>query len=192
MRYNSNRLKMKTTWSLYRKIDFKLLINNHLGPAWRTNISEVFGYLFFSAFCPQANISTPSTLVFLLLQKFEFTLHFRYCCIIRAWSSNFNPSSYLQLWTGCIHQNYAAVTHFKEELIGLFSVGEQVVIALRAFQKKCPMDSFARVVLTAQYQNHSPSVTKDIEICHQLQMTVLSSHTSTCAFVQWSPLQKLW
>ena len=90
MRYNSNVLKMKTTWSLYRKTNFKLLINNYLGPAWRRSISKMFGYLFFSALVPQANISTPSTLVFLLPQKFEFTLHFRYCGIIIAWSGNFN------------------------------------------------------------------------------------------------------
>ena len=149
MRYNSNVLKMKTTWSLYRKINFKLLINNHLGPAWRRSISKMFGYLFFSALVPEANISTPSTLVFLLLQKFEFTLHFRYCCIIRAWSGNFNPSSYLQLWIGCIHQIYTAVTCFEKELIGLSSLGagDFKLRGLRTF-KICHMSSYGWSMVT--------------------------------------------
>ena len=34
----------------------------------------MFGYLFFSALSDQPNISTLSTLVFLLLQRFEFAL----------------------------------------------------------------------------------------------------------------------
>ena len=45
MSYNSNVLKMKTSWYLCRKINFKFLINNQLGPARRVNIFKVFGYL---------------------------------------------------------------------------------------------------------------------------------------------------
>ena len=95
--------KLKTNWYLQRKINFKLLIKNQLDPAWRAAISKMFGYLFFSALDPQPNISTLSTLVFFPLQKFEFALYLRYCCTIRAWSSDFNPSCYLQLWIVCVH-----------------------------------------------------------------------------------------
>ena len=89
----------------------------------RVNISKMFGYLFFSALGSQPNISTLSTLVFLLLQKFEFTLHVRYCWVIRAWSSDFNPSFYLQLWIGSVQQSHAAGSSLGEELIGLSSLG---------------------------------------------------------------------
>ena len=99
---------MKTSWYLYRKINFKFLINNQLGPAWRASISKMFGYLFLSALDPQPNNSTLSTLVFLLLQKFVFTIHVRYCCVIRAWSSDFNPPPYLQLLISSVHQSYTA------------------------------------------------------------------------------------
>ena len=128
LRCNSNMLKLKTSWYLQQKINFKLLIKNQLGPARRAKISKMFGYLFFSALGPQPNISTLSTLVFLLLQKFEFALHVRYCCIIRAWSSDFNPSSYLQLWIICVHQRCTADTSLGEELIGLFSLGAADII----------------------------------------------------------------
>ena len=99
---------MKTSWYLYRKINFKLLINNQLGLAWIANISKMLGYFFRSALGPQPNISTLSILVFLLQQRFAFTLHVSYCCVIRAYSSDFNPSSYLQLWIGSVHQSYTA------------------------------------------------------------------------------------
>ena len=57
---------MKTSWYLYRKINFKLLINNQFRPAWKANISKMFGYLLLSALGPQPNISTLSSFVFLL------------------------------------------------------------------------------------------------------------------------------
>ena len=114
---------MKTSWYLYREINFKLLINNQLGLAWRANISKMSGYLFLTALIPQHNISTLSILVFLLLQKFVFTLHVRYCCVIRAYSSDFNPSSYLQLCIGSVHQSYTAGASLGEGLIGLSSLG---------------------------------------------------------------------
>ena len=60
-----------------------------------------------------------ANLVFLLLQKFEFALHVMYCCIIRAWSSDFNPLSYLQLWIGCVHQS-CTVDTFLEVMYLLF------------------------------------------------------------------------
>ena len=83
----------------------------------------MFRHLFFSAHGPQLNISTPSTLVFLLQQQSEFTLHLRYCCVIRVWSSDFNLSSYLQVLIGSIHQSYTAGTSLREELIGLSFLG---------------------------------------------------------------------
>ena len=97
------KLKMKRSWYLQRKINFNVLINNQLGPVWRANISKMVGYLFLLVLDLQPSISTLSTLVFLLLQKFEFTLHFKLCCVIREWSRNFNPSSYLQPWIGSVH-----------------------------------------------------------------------------------------
>ena len=108
LRYNSNGMKLKATCYLQQQINFKLLIKNQLGPARRAKISKMFGYLFFSALGPQSNISTLSTLVFLLLQKFEFSLQVRYCCIIRAWLNDSNPSSHLQLWIVCVHQRCTA------------------------------------------------------------------------------------
>ena len=113
---------MKRSWYLYRKINFKLLINNQLAPAWRANISKIIGYLFLSTLGRHPDISTLSTLVFLLLQKFVFTLHVRYCCVIRAWSSDFNPFSYLQLWIGSVHQSYTCAS-LGEQLIRLSSLG---------------------------------------------------------------------
>ena len=144
MRYNSNVLKMKTSRYLYRKIN-----NNQLGLAWRANISKLFGNLFLSTLGPQLNISTLSTLVFLLLQKFEFALHVRYCCIIRAWSSDFNPSSYLQLWIGSVHQSHAPGASLGEEFIGLSSLGagDFILRGLIAF-KTCRMPSYGWDMIT--------------------------------------------
>ena len=68
----------------------------------------MFGYLFLSVLGAQPNNLTPNSIVFLILQKFEFSLHVRYYCVIRAWSSDFNPCSYLQLWIGSAHQSYTA------------------------------------------------------------------------------------
>ena len=128
LRCNSNVLKLKTSWYLQRKINFKLLIKNQLGPARRAKISKMFGYLFFSALGPQPNISTLSTLLVLLLQKFEFALRVRYCCIISAYSSDFIPSPYLQLWIICVDQKCTADTSLGEELIGLLSLGAADII----------------------------------------------------------------
>ena len=152
---------MKTSWYLYREINFKLLINNQLGLAWRANISKMSGYLFLTALIPQHNISTLSILVFLLLQKFVFTLHVRYCCVIRAYSSDFNPSSYLQLWIGSVHQSYTAGVSLGEELIRLFSLGagdfilcdivhQLKLLQLSWFDDRSPI--MARI--NAIYRNH--------------------------------------
>ena len=141
---------MTSQWFLrLRKINFKLLIKNQLGPAQKAKISKMFGYLFFPAFGPQPNISNLSTLVFLLPQKFEFKLHVRYCCIIGAWSRDFNLSSYLQLWIGCVHQSCTADTSLGEELIGLSSLGagDFVLHGLIIF-KTCGMSSYGWAMVT--------------------------------------------
>ena len=154
------RAEIKTSSYLYRKINFKFLINNQLGPAWRANISKMFGYLFLSDLGPPPNISTLSPLA-LLLQKFVFTPHVRYCCVIRAWSSDFNPSSYLQLWIGSVHQSYTAGVSLGEELIRLFSLGagdfilcdivhQLKLLQLSLFDDRSPI--MARI--NAIYRNH--------------------------------------
>ena len=160
---------MKTSWYLYQKINFKLLINNQLGPAWRASISRLFGYLFLSALGPQPNISTLGTVVFLLLQKFEFTLHVRYFCVIRAWSTDFNPSSYLQLWIGSVYLSYTAGASLGEELIGLSSLGagDFILRGLISF-KICRMPSYGWAMI--------------IKIVHQLKLLQL------CKFDDRSPI----
>ena len=121
----------------------------------------MFGYLFLSALGPQPNISTLSTLVFLLLQKFEFTLHFKFCCVIREWSRNFNPSSYLQPWIGSVHQSYTAGASLGEELIGISSLGagDFILDGLIAF-KICHMPNYGLAMIT--------------KIVHQLKFLQLS------------------
>ena len=52
LRYNSNVLKLKTSWYLQRKINFILPIKNQLGPAWRAKISKMF--IFFPSPWPSA------------------------------------------------------------------------------------------------------------------------------------------
>ena len=133
----------------------------------------MFGYLFFSTLVPQANISTPSTLIFLILQNFEFTCHIRHCCVTRVGSSNFNPSSYLQLWIGCVHQCYTAVTYFEQELIGLSSLGagDFILRGIISF-KICHMSSYRWAMVT--------------KIVHQvklLQLSKFSDHGPTMAWV---------
>ena len=117
MRYNSNKLEMKTSSYLYRKINFKLLTNNQIGPARRANITKMFWYLFFSSLDPQCNISpaaqyspTLSNLIVLLLQKFESTLTSSTVASLER--DHFNPSSYLKLWIGCVHQSYIVGASF--------------------------------------------------------------------------------
>ena len=170
---------MKTSWYLYRKINFNFLINNQLGPAWTVNISKMFGYLFFSDLGSQPNISTLSTLVFLLLQKFKFALHFRYYCAIRAWSSDFNPFSYLQLWISSIHQSHTAGASLGEKLIGLSSLGagDFILRGLIAF-KICLMPSYGWAMITkivhqltllqfSKCDDRSPTMARVIAICQK-------------------------
>ena len=125
----------------------------------------MFGYLFLSALAPQPNISTLSILVFLLLQKFEFTLHIKFCCVIREWSSDFNPSSYLQPWIGSVHQSYTAGASLGEELIGISSLGagDFILRGLIAF-KICHMPSYGWAMIT--------------KIVHQLKLLQLSRSDS--------------
>ena len=76
-------------------------------------------------------------------KKFEFNLHLKFCCVIREWSSDFNPSTYLQLWTCSVHQSCTAGACLGQELIGISSLGAGDVIlrGLIAF-KICHMPSF--------------------------------------------------
>ena len=112
IRYTSNVLKMKRSW-----------------------------YLFPSTLGLQPNILTLSTLVSLLLQKFEFTFLFKFSCVSREWSSDFNPPSYLQPWIGSVHQSYIVGASLGEELVGISFLGggDFILRALIAF-KICHMD----------------------------------------------------
>ena len=140
---------MNTDWYLHRKINFKLLINNQPGPARRVSISKMFGFFYFSTLGSQPNISTLSTVVFLLLQKFKFAVHIRYCCVIKAWSSDYNPSSYLQLWIDSVHQSHTAGATLGEELMELSSLGagDFIFRGLIAF-KTCLMPSYVWAMVT--------------------------------------------
>ena len=109
---------------------------------------------------PSAQYFKLSTLVLLLLQKFEFTLHFKFCCVIWEWSRNFNPS-YLQPWIGSVHQSYTAGAALGEELIGISSVGvgDFILCGLIAF-KICHMPNYGWAMIT--------------NIVHQLKLLQLS------------------
>ena len=172
-------MKMKTSWYLYRKIK----INNQLGPAQRVNISKMFGYLFFSAFGSQPNILILSILVFLLLQNSKFALHVRHCCDIRTWSSDFNPSSYLQLWIDSVHQSHTAGASLGEELIGLSSLGagDFILRGLIAF-KTYLMPSYVWTMITkivhqlkllqfSKFDDRSPTMARVIAICQKHMTT---------------------
>ena len=182
---------MKTSWYLYQKINsrarhhrsLKLLINSQFGPARRVTIPKMFGYFFFSALGPQPNISTLSTLVFLLLQKFKFALYVRYCCVIRAWYSDFNPSSSFQQWIGSVYQSHTAGESLGEELIGLSSLGAGD-FKLRGFIafKICHMPSYGWDMITkilnqlkllqfSKFDDRSPTMAQVIAICQRYMTT---------------------
>ena len=150
--------------------------------ACRGNISKMFRYLYLSAFGLQPSISTQRTLVFLLLQKFEFTLQVKYCCVIGAWSIHFNSSSYLQLWIGSVHKSYTAGAFLGEELIGLSSLGagDFILRVLIAF-KICHMPSYGWAMITkivhqltllqlSEFDDCSPTMARVIAI-YQKNMT---------------------
>ena len=128
--------------------------------------------MFLSVRAPQPNISTLSILVFLLLQKFEFTLHFKFCCIIREWSSDFNPPSYLQLWIGSLHESYAAGASLGEELIGISSLdaADLILHGLIAF-KICHMPSYGWAMIT--------------KIVHDLKLLQLSRFDDSSPTMAW-------
>ena len=143
----------------------------------------MIGYFFLSALGPQSNISTLSTLVFLLLQKFEFTLHFKFCCIIREWSSDFNLSSYLQLWIGSLHESNTAGASLGEELIGISSLdaADFILRGLIAF-KICHMPSYGWAMITkivhqlkllqlSRFDDRSPTKARVSTICQKLMTT---------------------
>ena len=120
----------------------------------------MFEYLFLSAHGYHLNISTLSTLVFLLLQKFEFTLLSSSVASLE-WTRDFNPSSYLQPWIGSVHQSYTAGASLGEELIGISSLGagDFILRGLIAF-KICHMPSYGWAMIT--------------KIVHQLKLLQLS------------------
>ena len=128
--------------------------------------------MFLSVLAPQPNISTLSILVFFLLQKFEFTLHFKFCCIIREWSSDFNPSCYLQLWIGSLHENYTAGASLIEELIGISSLdaADFILRGLIAF-KICHMPSYGWAMIT--------------KIVHELKLLQLSRFDDGSPAMAW-------
>ena len=128
--------------------------------------------MFLSVRAPQPNISTLRILVFLLLQKFEFTLHFKFCCIIREWSSDFNPPSYLHLWIGSLHEIYAAGASLREELIGISSLdaADLILRGLIAF-KICHMPSYGWAMIT--------------KIVHDLKLLQLSRFDDSSPTMAW-------
>ena len=126
----------------------------------------------FSAFGPSI----------LSLQKFEFDLRVRYCCVITALTSDFLPSSYLQLWIGCVHQSCTAVTSLGEELMGLSSlgVGDFILGGLKTF-KICHKPSYEWAVVAKtvhqlkflhlpKFNDRSPTMARVIAI-YQKHMT---------------------
>ena len=140
--------------------------------------------MFLTALGPQPNISTLSTLVFLILQKIEFTLHFKFCCVLREWSSGFNPFSYLQPWIGSIYQSYTAVASLGEELIGISSlgIGDFILRDVITF-KICHMPSYGWTMITkivhqlkllqfSRFDNRSPTMARVITIYQKLMITL--------------------
>ena len=119
MRYNSNVLEIKASWYLYRKINFKLLINNQLGQAPRGNISKMFGCLFLSTLGLQPNISCnipihpkpehpsffPSTKVWIYTPR---------QVLLNLFESVFLS---LTLWIVCIHQSYTADASLEDYIL---------------------------------------------------------------------------
>ena len=174
---------MKRSWYLQRKINFNIQINNQLGPVWRANFSKMFGYLFFSALGPQSNISTLSTLVFLLLQKFEFTLHFKFCCVISEWSRNFNPSSFLLSQASSVHLSYIAGASLGEELIEISSLGggDLILYGLIGFKiyhmPSCGWAMITKIVhqlklfQLRRFDEHSPTMARVITSYQTLMTT---------------------
>ena len=128
--------------------------------------------MFLSAFDHQPNILTLGTLVFLILQKFEFILHVKYCYVIRAWSSDFNPSSFnrqhsLKLYSRCISWRGAI------ELSSL-GAGDLILSVLIAF-KICHMPSYGwamiskvvhqlRLLQLSKFDDSSPTMARVIAI----------------------------
>ena len=152
---------MKTSWYLYRKINFKLLINNQLGPTWRANISKMFGYLFLSALGPQPNISTWAPYFFSFYKSLY--LHSASGSVASLERGQvFNLSSNLHLSIGSVHQSYAAGTSLQEELIALSSLGtgdfilrgivhQLKILELSKFDARSP--TMAQII--AIYQKHT-------------------------------------
>ena len=147
------------------------------------NLAQLGEQRFLKYFDLFSGPSTLSTLVFLLLQKFEFDFRVRYCCVIRALPSDFNPSSYLQLWIGCVHQSWTAGTSLGEELMGLSSLGanDLILSGLITF-KICHKPCYEWVVVTktvhhlkflqlSKFNDRSPIMARIVAI-YQIHITM--------------------
>ena len=109
-------------------------------------------------------------------------LRVRHCSFIRALSSDFNPSSYLQLWAGCVHQSHAAGASLGEKLMGYSSLGTGDfilggLITFKMFHK--PTYEWAVVTKTvhqlkflqlSKFNDRSPTMARVIAI-YQKHMT---------------------
>lgn len=157
----------KTNSYLKQKINFKVLFKNQLGPARRAKIS---GICFSQSFNFQPSMSILSTLVFLLLKVWICTSRY----VIRAWSSDFNLSSYLQLWISCIHQSCIACAFLGEELIRLsgFGAGDFILLGLITCLKICHMPSYGWAM-----------VTKTVHQLKLLRLPTFDDHSTTMAQV---------
>ena len=109
----------------------------------------MFGYLLLSALGPQPHTLTLSSLVFFVLQKFKFTLHFKFYWIIKEWSRNFNPCFYLRPWIGSVHLSYTADASLEEKLIGISSLGggDFILCGLVAF-RICHIHNYGSAMIT--------------------------------------------
>ena len=157
----------KTNSYLKQKINFKVLFKNQLGPARRAKIS---GICFSQSLNFQPSMSILSTLVFLLLKVWICSSRY----VIRAWSSDFNLSSDLQLWISCIHQSCTACAFLGEELIRLsgFGAGDFILLGLITCLKICHMPSYGWAM-----------VTKTVHQLKLLRLPTFDDHSTTMAQV---------
>ena len=174
MRYNLNVLKMKTSWHLYRKINFKLLIIS-LAQLGEQIILKRLGVCFSQplALSPTFQSWTPW---FLSFYK-SLNLHSTLGTVASLERGQVNlVSSYLQLWIGSVHQSYTAGASLGEELIQVSSLGAGgfMLRDLIAF-KICHMPSCGWVITTrivyqlkllqfSKFDDHSPTMARVIAI----------------------------
>ena len=107
----------------------------------------------------------------------KFTLHFKFCCVIRDWSRNFNPSSCLQPWIGSVHQSHTAGASLGEELIRIFSLGagDFILFGLIAWSHKCAMISKIvhqlKLLELSRFDDRSRTMARVITIYQKLMTT---------------------